>query len=313
MNEHHRITVAICTYNRVDYLPGLVTALRNQKCDIPFNILFINNNSSDGTVELLDKLSLEPGIPLRTVTETRQGIVYARNRAIQECINDDFMIFMDDDEKPDTNWVMAAYHALNDGSVDCVGGKVDVCFELHPRPQWLGDELLGFLAETDYGDKPFFITDDSTPIWTANIAYNMRVFRNNPDLTFDARYNRIGDGIGGGSDLIMFREFIKRNFIIKYAPNMIIYHHVEQWRLKRNYFFKLHFIAGRKNANHQLPQYKRSILGVPLFLINQAIRQTVKATWLFTIKHPNRIRQGMNASYAFGMIYGSYLASRKSN
>ena len=312
MDQNHRVTVAICTYNRATYLPSLVNALRTQQCDIPFNILFINNNSRDNTVELLERLSKEPGTPIRTVTEMQQGIVHARNRAIKECINDDFMIVMDDDEIPDSQWVASAHAALLDGSLDCVGGKVDVCFELHPRPNWLGDELLGFLAETDYGETSFDIKDDSTPIWTANIAYNMRVFRENPDLIFDVRYNRIGEAIGGGSDMMMFREFLKRNFKLKYAPNMIIYHHVEQWRLKRNYFFKLHFIGGRKKANHQHSDYSKTVFGIPPFLFKQALKQSLKTAGMFITHHPLRIRQGMNASHAFGMIYGCYLQKKRS-
>lgn len=307
MSRDHRVTVAICTYNRASYLPGLVAALRNQEGDTLFDILFINNNSTDDTAELLAKLAGEPGVAIRVVTETKQGIVHARNRAIQECLDSDFMLVMDDDEVPAANWVDAACSALHDGTIDCVGGRVDVCFELHPRPRWLGDELLGFLAETDYGDTPFVIKNDSTPIWTANIAYNTRIFKNNPGLIFDMRYNREGDGIGGGEDLIMFRELINMGLTLKYEPSMVIYHHVEKWRLKRNYFFKLHFIAGRKKGYHQLPDYSRSLFGIPAFLINQAFRQTLKTLWMFLSNRPLRIRQGMNASHAYGLIYGIYL------
>jgi len=310
MESKHRITVAICTYNRASYLPDLVNALRNQVCDAPFDILFINNNSSDNSLELLNRLSQQPGCPIRIVTETHQGIVHARNRAITECMDSDFILVMDDDEIPSLNWVDSAYKALKSGIVDCVGGRVDVCFERHSRPKWLGDELLGFLAETDYGDTAFTIKDDSTPVWTANIAYNMRIFKNNPDLRFDSRYNREGDGVGGGEDVLMFNAILSHGHKIVYEPRMVVKHHVEAWRLRRRYFVKLHFTSGFKKALHELPRYDKTLLGVPPFLISQFLQQTFSTICMAITLQPKQLRQAMNASHAAGMIYGCYLRDK---
>ena len=311
MKSEHSVTVAICTYNRAVYLPELVRALRNQVCDVPFDILFINNNSSDNTLELLDKLSQQPGIPIRTVTETDQGIVHARNRAVEECIDCDFMLVMDDDEIPSPNWVDSAYNALKDGITDCVGGRVDVCFKDRARPNWLGDELLGFLAETNYGDTAFTIKDDSTPVWTANIAYNMRIFKDNPELRFDSRYNREGDGVGGGEDVLMFNTILDRGHKVVYEPLMLVQHHVEAWRLKRRYFLKLHFTSGFKNALHELPDYDRAVFGVPFFMLTQLTRQFATTIFMAIFRQPKALRQAMNASYALGLIRGSYKRSHK--
>lgn len=60
----------------------------------------MNNNSKDDTLDELEQLVCEPGANLRYVTETGQGIVPAHNRAIEECINVDYMLFLDDDELP---------------------------------------------------------------------------------------------------------------------------------------------------------------------------------------------------------------------
>jgi glycosyltransferase involved in cell wall biosynthesis len=306
MKQGPHVTVAICTYNRSSYLPALVEALRSQSCPIEFDILFINNNSKDDTLEVLEKFSEQPGIPIRIVSEPRQGIVHARNRAIEECLTSDFMLVMDDDELPSSAWVAAAYTALKDGEADCVGGRVDVCFDRHPRPTWLGDELLGFLAETDYGSEPFTVTDDSTPLWTANIAYNMRIFRDDPDLRFDARYNREGDGVGGGEDVLMFNSLLERGHMIKYEPAMVVKHHVEPWRLKRRYFLKLHFTSGLKKALHELPAYDNTLFGVPPFLIMQFFYKALRLTHMAIRLQPQKLRQAMNVTHAAGMICGVY-------
>ncbi len=98
-----KLTIAICTYNRAQNLPRLVEGLRKQISSVSYELLFINNNSTDNTEQVLKGLALQSGIKLRSVIETQQGIVFARNRALNECMEDDYMLFMDDDELPASN------------------------------------------------------------------------------------------------------------------------------------------------------------------------------------------------------------------
>ena len=86
MKKEKKITIAICTYNRAERLRQLITAVRRQECQIPCEILVVDNNSTDGTSFALQKLAKMEGAPLRFVKEERQGIVHARNRAIEEAM-----------------------------------------------------------------------------------------------------------------------------------------------------------------------------------------------------------------------------------
>ena len=301
------LTVSICTFNRAERLPKLIAALRQQECPIPFNILVVDNNSSDHTRLELSKLELEEGAPLRFVTETQPGIPYARNRALEECLDVDYLLFMDDDELPIPGLVQAALDALDNEQAHCAGGKVSVDFRHLKRPSWLGDDLLGFLAEIDYGDKPFWITDRSTPIWTANVAYRMSIFTDDPKLRFDLRYNRIGKAVGGGSDTIMFRELLERRLTVRYRPDMVVEHHVEAWRLRRSYFLRLHFVNGRKFERYEPDDYARTLFGVPPSLVRQAVRNTGKAIGMYITRAPGALRQAMNAAYYYGAILGRVL------
>ena len=306
-NQTPSVTVCICTFNRCKRLKPLITELRKQISPIPFDILIINNNSTDQTEEVLKKLIEEEGIPLRYVTESQQGISYARNRAISECLDKDFMLFMDDDEMPVQGLINAAIDALMNENADCAGGRVEVCFDEIVRPRWLSDSLMGFLAETDYGTQALWISDTSKPLWTANIAYNMAIYRNNPSLRFDLRYNRKGEGVGGGEDVIMFDQLVDRKYRIRYRPDMIVKHHIDSWKIKRSYFLKLHFVAGIKQGRYELEEYGNSIFGIPLFLFNQVIQQTLKWLKLGLKSDPETMRQGMNVAHALGLIRGCFL------
>jgi glycosyltransferase involved in cell wall biosynthesis len=298
------LTFAFCTYNRADRLEKLVATMRAQTCPVPFEILAINNNSTDNTAEVLAQLAQLPGPTLRWVTEPVQGIVAARNRGIAEALDSDILVYIDDDEIPLPGLIDAAADAILNEGAECVGGRVEMDFTTTPRPVWLEDDLLGFLAAVDHGPAAFWIQDTSTPIWTANVAYDMQLFRNDPALRFDKRFDRVGNVVGGGSDAIMFRTLVERKARIRYRPEMAVLHDVEPWRLTRSYFLKLHYRAGLRHGQHQLPAYPKTVLGLPPFLVSQFLRQTIKAIGMQIVRRPGALRQGMNASHTLGALMG---------
>jgi glycosyltransferase involved in cell wall biosynthesis len=299
-----KLTYAFCTYKRADRLETLVAAMRAQQCPIPFEILAVNNNSPDNTTEILTRLTEQPGPPLRWVTETKQGIVPARNRAIKESLDSDILVFIDDDELPQVGLLNAAYDAIVNDKAQCVGGRVEVDFTPYCRPSWLEDDLLGFLAEVKYGDTSFWITDNSTPIWTANIAYDIGLFRDNPNLRFDHRYNREGSDVGGGEDAMMFRTLLSQDVKICYRPDMAVWHSVDPWRLKRKYFLRLHYHSGLRQGRHELPVYPRTLLGIPPFLVTQCLQHSIKTLGMQITGKRHTLRQAMNAAHALGCLVG---------
>jgi glycosyltransferase involved in cell wall biosynthesis len=299
-----KLTFAFCTYKRADRLPALVAAMRAQECPIPFEILAVNNNSPDNTLDVLEALAQSPGPSLRFVTETGQGIVPARNRALQEALESDFLVFIDDDELPQPGLLNAACDALMREHAHCAGGRVQVDFSPNERPRWLGDELLGFLAEVDHGPDAFWIQSEATPVWTANVAYDMRIFRDAPQLRFDRRFNREGTNVGGGEDMMMFRALLERGMKIRYRPDMAVRHFVEPWRLRRTYFLKLHYNSGLREGQHGLPDYPRLVMGIPPFMVSKFLQHSLKTLGMYATRQQGRLRQAMNAAHALGMLKG---------
>jgi glycosyltransferase involved in cell wall biosynthesis len=305
VNVDKIITVAICTYNRAERLPRLVEAVRKQVCQIPYEILVVDNNRSDNTRAVLQKLIKGGGAPLRFVREERQGIVHARNRAIEETLGNSYIAFIDDDEIPCDGWLKAAVDALDRENAECVGGEIRVSLPFQDYPKWMGDELLGFLGEVKYSTKPFWIIDSSTPIWCGNIAYRMSLFVDG--LRFDERYNRQGFGIGGSEDAAMFYSLIDKGTRMRYRPDMVIEHFVEEWKMKRSYFLKLHYAAGKRFGRWGSVDYRRAFIGVPPFMIAQLMKQCGRVVVLFLKGGQGSMRQMMNVTYDLGMIEGLLL------
>lgn len=302
MNAGNGITVAICSYNAAGMLTGLVQALQEQSCRIPVEILVVDNNSTDDTRMIVNSLPVREGMSLRYVFEKKQGIPYARNRAIDEALKNDYLAFIDADEMPEPGWLAAAVDALSSEDADCVGGKIRVKLPNREVPAWLTRQLLAFLGELDHGEQALWVADRSTPVWSGNVAYKTRLF--STGLRFDVRYNRSGKGVGGGSDGIMFRKLLEQDVRIRYRPDMIINHLVESEKIKRSYFVRLHYAAGKKSGEYQMLTYKRSLFGVSPFMIRQLLLQIWKTLSMGIRRDPDVIRQAMNASYAAGTLTG---------
>jgi glycosyltransferase involved in cell wall biosynthesis len=305
------LTYAICSYNRARRLPPLIAALRAQRCPVPWEILVVDNNSTDDTPRVLAELAALPGTPLRQVREPRQGIAHARNRALEEAMGSEYLLFIDDDELPEPGLIEAALDALDREGADCVGGRVRVAFAPGRRPAWLTDELLPFMAETDYGDLAFWVTDRERPMWTANIAYRMALFRADPGLRFDLRYNRVGHTLGGGEDVRMFEALMDRGVRIRYRPDMSVRHHVPEDRLRRAYFLRIHHIAGTRRGRHAMGEYDRHAFGIPPFLLRQALVQGWRSLAAWGTGRPDALRTAMNFTYALGILRGRWQAWRE--
>lgn len=296
------LTVAICSYNKANRLSNLIAALRAQECPIPFEILVVDNNSTDKTKQVVKSLSEMEGIPLKYIKEDRLGIVHARNCAIEKTRDRTYLAFIDDDELPGPDWLKAAVDAFEREGADCVGGEIKANLPVKKRLDWLEEELLGFLGEKKYSTEPFWIVNHSTPLWSGNIAYRTSVFAYG--LRYDPRYNRKGQGIGGGEDAIMFDTLVKKRIKIRYRPDMVIDHFVEEWKLKRRYFLKLHFIAGIKFGRYATGEYERVIMGIPPFMMIQVLHQWGKALLKLLRNEPGLLRQAMNGTHAIGSIVG---------
>jgi glycosyltransferase involved in cell wall biosynthesis len=302
------LTVAVCTYNRANLLAGLILSLSTQKVDTTWEILVIDNNSSDDTSTVLRALMQEFEGHLRTVIESNQGIAYARNRAIEESMQSNYLLFIDDDELPASDYLLqTAVDALRCDGAMCVGGKISFCFESTKRPAWLVDELLGFLGKIDYGPTAFWIRDKNTPVWSGIVAYNIDLFKADPTLRFSIYYNRAGRGIGGGEDRMMFLELLQRSLPIRYEPSMEVIHFIEPFKLKRCYFLKLHYLAGVQFGRYESANLPSIVFGVPLYMIRQSFEYFIWSCITFLKGDNNSLRQWMTFTYSVGALFGKIL------
>ena len=90
------ISICICTYNRSESLRRTLASLAEQ-VNAEFGaieLLIVDNNCTDDTHQTVE--AFRQRLPIRRVTESRQGLAHARNRAVAE-FRGDVLLFTDDD------------------------------------------------------------------------------------------------------------------------------------------------------------------------------------------------------------------------
>ncbi len=112
-----KFSIIIPVYNTSAYLERCISAVKSM--DFPANeyeILAVDNNSTDGSLELLSKFE-----GIRVLRENKQGSYAARNHAVRES-KGEFLAFTDSDCMPLPNWLKSIESALQDPSRQIVMG-----------------------------------------------------------------------------------------------------------------------------------------------------------------------------------------------
>jgi succinoglycan biosynthesis protein ExoM len=133
------IVVCVCSYKRDLMLKRCLNGLAKQKTDdqFKFSIVVADNDAAKSAEAVVAEFARRSEIPIRYCIEPRQNIALARNKAVEEA-EGDYIVFIDDDEFPDEDWLVRLYAACSEYKVDGVFGPVIRHFDETP-PRWLVD------------------------------------------------------------------------------------------------------------------------------------------------------------------------------
>ncbi len=292
-------TVALCTHNHADRLVrtlGDLRALIMPKA--AWELLIIDNGCSDVTPQLLSQHQWPVAWTVRVIREDKLGLSNARNRAIQEA-RGEYVIFIDDDETPDPDWLCAYERLIDAKKPDAFGSRIRVLFE-DDRPAWLQDELLGFLGELDRFDHATQLTEPGTSFYGGNFGFRNAVIERVGN--FDAMLGRKGTDNTGGEEVDFYRRLLSAGLNVWWIPEAVIYHRIQAAKLSRHYFLDLHYRQGRMEGIRRRGSGSRV---PPKYFYGQLLR-AVAAVWRdFRLGgHNSTLRREMNVAYFVGHIVG---------
>src|SRR5215469_2479676 len=105
-SSHPTISVVICTHNRCKLLKDTLVSLAQMAKPegLPWELLVVDNNSSDQTKEVVESFSGGCELKPQYVFERAPGLSHARNRGVKES-RADIISFLDDDVIVASDWL----------------------------------------------------------------------------------------------------------------------------------------------------------------------------------------------------------------
>lgn len=240
------ISVAICTYNNATKLAVALESLKEMVCPpgLDYEILVIDNNSSDETKDVVEQYRHVWGPRLRYVFEPKQGLSHARNRAMKEAAGD-ILSYIDDDIKADAYWLSAvagAFERYTDAAV--VGGRSYLLFPSNP-PVWLSEKCQLLLSRLDYGDEAIIGTEED--LFGLNFSVKKDWLQRVGG--FNASLGRCGRSLVSGEESDLLKRIRALGGIAIYEPAAVVGHIVPPERMKIRWFMKRFFFAGLENVS----------------------------------------------------------------
>ena len=277
------VSVLICTYNRAALLGETLDSLAAMSApSFSWNVIVVDNNSSDATPETVNSRIASFPAPLIYLRDSRQGKSYALNTGLDNT-KATFIAFTDDDVRVDPRWLESAISPMiASDAVAYTGGAVRPIWG-GPRPAWLPDDrgdLWGAIATVDYGPERFTFEDRRRIPLGANMAVRRAVIERVGG--FHPGLGRTAGSLLGQEQAEFFYRTRGEGFAGVYVPEMAVLHHVPASRLTKRYFRRWWFGKGISRARldvihpttdlgvdmHQVPR----IAGVPRFIITDGMR-----------------------------------------
>jgi GT2 family glycosyltransferase len=253
------VSVVLSTYNRADRLSLALDALLSQAGGVSYEIIVVDNNSSDDTSAVVARIAERSNGRLRYAFEARQGLSYGRNTGVA-LARASIIALTDDDVRVAPDWIEQLTRTFDEHpEIDYVGGRV-LPHWLAPPPRWLTQAHWAPLALQDYGDE-WLVSGRERAVCLvgANLAFRRRVF--DAVGVFTPALGRVMDGIGSTEDHDMQLRAWRAGMQGLYVPSLSAVADVTPDRLTKHYHRRWHRGHGRHCAMMRLRELVPADLG----------------------------------------------------
>lgn len=255
------LTVVVCTYNREKYITKCVESLVEALKNVDFNheLIVIDNNSTDNTPVILEKLSAKHNFV--SLVESTSGLSFARNCGLRVS-NYRIVSFVDDDAFVDSNWAREIYNCFLQSDVGSVGGRISPYYEVVP-PEWFSSRYYALYSILDDAGecRPF---DKGFGPVGANMAVD--ISRLDGNIYFNTDLGRVGSSLLSGEEVEYLRRFKKKGYLSLYNPHAKVSHVIPHERLTKEWALKRFYWGGISDCLSQPSRIRKfAVLLITLF------------------------------------------------
>ncbi len=312
------ISVIICTYNRSSSLQDTIQSLLRQEIGnrISFEILIIDNNSTDDTKLVVETKLKDDPIRLKYFFEEKQGISFARNKGVKEA-QGSIIAFTDDDCIVDQYWLQRIKDTFEKYDASAVYGKILPLWNDLEIPKWIvrDNRIWSSIGHLDYGEQVKLAKVSSEQFFGANFSIkrddllDLGLF--NENLGVKGRKHYLGE------ETEIYMKLLNKNKKIIYNPSLIVQHKIEKSFLTKDYFRKRNFYGGI-SFSELSNQKEHLILGIPFWFIKESLGHLLKLLrFTVMLKSKDAFRTQLICIYDLGAIKGflkkGYDKSQRSN
>lgn len=273
-----RISVIVPTFNKAFLLARMLPSLLNQTLEPSlYEVLVIDNNSTDDTQEITYNLMQNARFRWRYICERRQGLHFARNRGILEA-QGDIVVFGDEDIIVSGGWLENIMREFDrDPKIGIVGGPVFPIWDGKP-PEWIFDygtrEIHPICGYVSYGDESKYLEHEY--IFGCNFAIRKKlaveIHGSAPDIFPNHMIHYSGSG-----ECAMIERARSNGYKVFYCAQSSVQHHAPVARCTVDYFVNRYQRWAVENLYHQY-NTGRSLIKILISLIIQSMRFLVLLT-----------------------------------
>jgi glycosyltransferase involved in cell wall biosynthesis len=249
------VSVILCCHNSACRLQETLKyiALQEVAHDIQWEVILVNNNSTDNTVEVAEQYwaKYNSKIPFKTVNAPITGLSNARKKGIYSS-RFEIIVFCDDDNWLSRNYIQTSYEVMqNNFSIGILGGDSFSVCEV-PPPSWFEEN------KRDYAVGPQGkLSGDATYrwfIWGAGMVIRKSLIKYLLDIGVPSFLNdRKGTELSAGGDNEICKWYILAGYKLWYDNRLIIKHFIPKERLTESYFKRMWI--GFENTDYWLGRY----------------------------------------------------------
>ena len=245
-----RMSIIICTYNRVFLLEKCINSVLNSMIDDrdDIEIIVVDNNSTDETFYKIDKINTSNGSNMiKYFLNKTQGLSSSRNLGIIKS-SGELLLFLDDDALLDKNCLKNYLYYYEKFGYRCMGGKIlpwPISYSFKDLPKWFNKSLWGAFSMLDNGSNVKRVFYPYYPYGT-NLVVHRNIFEKYG--YFDESLGRKKNNLVSNEEIEFLLRLEDDDESIYYIPYSIVYHCVQKKRLKLSFFVKRFFFQGISDA-----------------------------------------------------------------
>jgi glucosyl-dolichyl phosphate glucuronosyltransferase len=228
------VSVVVPTYNRAHMLSVTIESLLRQSYDPErYEIIIVDNNSSDNTKQIIEEWQKKCDGKLKYVFEARQGVHYARNSAFKYA-RGEILYYTDDDMIADADLLKEIVKPFSyDPVVATVTGRVLPKWEQEP-PQWVLDLCMNNLLSLQDRQERLLISPHDVGVISCHQALRREAFLRSGGYNPE---NTAGEWIGDGETGLNIK-LQKLGYCFGYISSSLTYHMIPASRMTQEYLNK---------------------------------------------------------------------------